>query len=203
MTKLSAAAARLMLAKTRPMTSLMDKEILAESADLVFTKTNWVSLYYDRGHKVTADCGQIWAFRALTLKGQFLWFVFHKDKVHGYHASTPDPFEAIEMGKKAWDQRRTVRQEWHLVESTARDLILGRQRFDVRIEDFANSPLCHVGFDGFRRAVGMGRINRMPGRLAALLMKIEPQMGFLIHAAQQRHAAAKLANPEQAKTMLA
>ena len=37
----------------------------------------------------------------------------------------------------------------------------------------------------------MGRFNRMPGWLAALAMKIEPQMGFVIHAAMQRHAKAQ------------
>lgn len=189
MTKLSPAAARLTLAKQRRMTSLMEKEILAESADMVFYKSDWVPLYYDRGHRVTSDCGQIAAFRALTLKGKFLWLVFAKDKVRGFHAMADDPFEAMEQAKQAWAHRRLVRQEWDTVERAARDLITGRRRFDVCVEDLYASPLCHIGIDGFRRAVGMGRVTRMPGRLAALLMKIEPQMGFVIHAAMQRHAA--------------
>lgn len=195
MTRLSHAAARLALAQQRQMTSLMEKEIIAETPDMVFTKADWVPLYYDRGHKVTSDCGTIWAFRALTLKGQFLWFVLTKDKTHGYHATATDPIAAIEMAKRAWDHRRAVRQDWHKVESTARDLILGRQRFDVRIEDLFNSPLCHIGFEGFRQAVGLGRVKRIPGRLAAILMQIEPQLGFLIHAAWQRHEGARASMP--------
>jgi hypothetical protein len=37
----------------------------------------------------------------------------------------------------------------------------------------------------------MKRVTRIPGWLAALLMKVEPQMGFVIHAAMQRHVAAQ------------
>jgi hypothetical protein len=162
---------------------------------MVFTKADLVPLYFDRGNEVTSDCGQVWAFRAMTLKGQFLWLVFAKDKVHGYHASSNDPIEAIELAKRAWDLRRAVRKEWHVVESVARDLILGRQRFDVRVDDACNSPLCHLGFEGFRRAAGLGRVKQILGRTDALLMKIEPQLGFLIHAAMQRHVGTAGAVP--------
>lgn len=191
MTKLSHAAARLLLAQQRTMTSLVDMEIASAGPDMVFTKADWVPLYFDRGHGVTSDCAQITAFRALTLKGHFLWMVFARDKVRGYHASTRDPHGAIDMAKASWAHRRAVRQEWDLVERTARDLILGRQRFDVRREDLHASPLCHLGAEGFLRAVGCGKAQRIPGRVAALLMKIEPQMGFVLHAATQRHAAAR------------
>lgn len=188
MPRLTHAATRLLLARQRPMTSLLDKEIIAEGPDLVFDKANWVPLYFDRGHAVPSDCGRMTAFRAVTLNGQFLWMVFAQDKQHGYHAACDDPVEALEQARHSWAHRRAVRQDWDLVERTARDLILGRQRFDVRIEDAQASPLCLLGIDGFRRAVGLGRVTRMPGRVAALLMKIEPQMGFVIHAALQRQA---------------
>ena len=202
MTKLSHAAARLLLAQTRRMTSLMEIEIASAGPDMVFTKADWVPLYFDRGNGVTSDCGQITAYRAMTLKGHFLWMVFARDKSRGYHASTQDPHDAIDMARQSWAQRRAVRQEWDLVERTARDLIRGRQRFDVRIEDLHASPLCHLGGEGFRRAIGCGRVSRMPGWLAALAMKIEPQMGFVLHAAIQRHAAAQRAE-EQVEGILA
>jgi hypothetical protein len=135
MTKLSHNAARLTLAKQRQMTSLLDKEIAAVSSDMMFYKADWVPLYFDRGNKIISDCGQIWAFRAITLQGQFLWLVFNKDKVHGYHGLTKDPHEAIEMANASWAHRRVVRQDWDIVESAARALILGRLHFDVRAED--------------------------------------------------------------------
>lgn len=197
MTRLSQAHARLTLAMQRPMTSLLEREFAAESADIVFYDADWVPLYFDRRHKVGSDCGRIWAYRALTLKGQFLWLVFAMDKARGYHALTRDPIDAIDMANAAWAHRRAVRQDWHHVERTARDLLMGRVRFDVRIEDLYASPLCHLGGESFRRAIGMGRLNRMPGWLAALAMKIEPQMGFVIHAAMQRHAGNSAANAAQ------
>lgn len=188
MTKLSHADARLLLAKHRQMTSLMDKEIIAEGADMVFDNANYVPLYYDRGYSVVSDCGEITAYRAITLKGQSLWMVFTPSKAHGYHATCTDPVEAIEAARATWAHRRAVRQDWGQVEKTARDLIWGRQRFDVREEDLIASPLCALGIQGFRASIGMSRITKMPGRLAALVMMLEPQMGFVIHAAMQRHA---------------
>ena len=195
MPKLSHSSARLLLAQQRPMTSLVDREIASAGPDLVYTSADWVPLYFDRGHGVTSDCGKITAFRALTLKGHFLWMVFARDKARGFHASTDDPHRAIEMALTAWAHRRAVRQDWHRVEATARDLIWGRQRFDVRREDLHASPLCSLGAEGFLAAIGAGRAQRLPGRLAALLMKIEPQMGFVIYEAMRREAAARA--PEQ------
>lgn len=197
MTKLSHATARLMLAKQRQMTSLVEKEIIAESVDMEFRKADWVPLYLDRGHKVTSDCATLTAYRAITMKGQLIWMVMTPEKVKGYHAETNDPFEAMEQARLSWAHRRVVRKNWTQVEQTARDLVLGRQKFDIRIEDVMASPLCSLGIDGFRSAIGMGRVTRISGRLAALLMKIEPQMGFVIYAAKQRHDAAQVANLNQ------
>lgn len=189
MTKITHTAARLQLAKQRQMTSLTDQEILSHSTEMVFTKADWVPLYFDRGNKVTSDDGQMAAYRAVTLKSELLWMVFTPTKECGYHASCSDPFETMERAKASWAERRAVRQEWDLVKSTARDLLTARQRFDVRIEDLVASPLCSLGIEGFRSAIGMQRVTRIPGWLAALLMKVEPQMGFVIHAAMKRHAA--------------
>ena len=187
MTKLSHATARLLLAKKRQMTSLIEKEMIAASDALVFDKTDWVPLYLDRGNMVTSDCGTMKAYRALTMKGQPLWMVYTAGKTRGYHAQHDDPFAAMDEARQVCAQRRAVRQNWSQVERTARDLLTGRQRFDILIEDLHASPLCTLGIEGFRGAIGMNRITRMPGWLAAVLMKIEPQMGFVINAAAQRH----------------
>jgi len=186
MTKTAHIAARTLLAHQRPMTSLMEKEIATVSTDMVFDKSDWVPLYFDRGNAVVSDCGQLTAYRAATLKGQLLWMVFTPGKLRGFHADCTDPVEAMDQAKASLMHRRAVRQDWTLVEQTARDLMVGRQRFSVRVEDLHASPLCAMGIEGFRRTIGMGNVTRMPGWMAALLMKIEPQMGFVIHAALQR-----------------
>jgi hypothetical protein len=46
----------------------------------------------------------------------------------------------------------------------------------------------------------MTNVRRMPGRLAAMLMKVEPQMGFVIYEALQRHRSA---SPQGAMSVLA
>jgi len=189
MTKMTHTAARLLLAKQRLMTSLLDKEIISQSDDLVFDKADWVPLYLDRGNCVTSDCGTMTAYRAATLKGDLLWMVFTPGKKKGYHGCENDPFDAMEQARRSWAGRRAVRQDWAEVKRTARNLVTGRETFDVRVEDLHASPLCNHGIEGFRAAVGLSRINRISGRMAALLMMVEPQMGFVIHAAKQRHAA--------------
>ena len=183
-------AARYLLASQRQMTSLTDKEILSQGVDFVFYKTDWVPLYYDTGYVVTSDCGMIKACRAATLTGQLLWLVFHPKKAHGYHALEQDPVAAIERAQAVWARRAQVRTNWAEVEQSARDLIMGRQKFDIRMEDAEASPLCILGIQGFLRGIGMANVRRMPGRLAAMLMKVEPQMGFVIYEALQRHRAA-------------
>lgn len=185
------AATRLLLAKQRQMTSLLEKEIIAESSDVVFSKEDWVPLYMDLGNMVVSDCGQFTAYRAATLKGQLIWMVYTSGKEKGYHAMCDDPVDAIERAKETWNHRRAIRQNWCHVEKLQRDLLRGRQRFDVRVEDLKASPLCSLGIEGFRSAVGLGRITRIPGWLAALLMKIEPQMGFVLYEAKCRHQLAR------------
>lgn len=187
MTKISHATARLMLAKQRQMTSLIDMEIIAGSADMVFDKSDWVPLYMDRGYCVTSDCGKMRAYRSVTLQGQLLWMVFTAGKLKGYHALGNDPVDAMAQAWASWSKRRAVRQNWEQIDQTASDLIWGRQSFDIRVEDLDACPLCTLGIEGFRNKIGMGRVTRISGRLAALLMKIEPQMGFVISAAMERH----------------
>ncbi len=194
MTKITHAAARTLLAKQRQYTSLLDKELIAVSDDMVFDKTDWVPLYFDRGNAVTSDCGQVTAYRAVTLKGEHLWMVFTPGKARGYHADCADPFEAIDRARNAWAHRRAVRQDWAAVEATARDLIWGRQRFSVTVADLEASPLCTMGCAGFRNAIGLGGVTRIPGWMAAVLMKVEPQMGFVIHAAMTRTRATRAAD---------
>jgi hypothetical protein len=191
-----------MLAKQRQLTSLIDMEIIAESTDMVFQKTDWVPLYMDRGYSVVSDCGRMRAFRSITMKGQLLWLVFTPGKTRGYHATAVDPLDAMEQAQESWAKRREVRQNWDQVERTASDLIWGRQRFDITIEDLDACPLCTLGIEGFRNAIGMRRVTRMSGRAAALLMKLEPQMGFVISASMERHGLTQGPNKANSSAVL-
>ena len=178
------------------MMSLLEREILAASDDLVPDTANWVTMWIDEGHRVSMDRGTTTAFRGIDSDGQLMWMVRHARKSHGYHSLLTDPLAAIEQAEEAWEGRRTVRKRWDQVERVASDLIRGQLKFSVSRDDAARSPLWTVGIDSFMRRMGLGNVQSMSGRAAALLMRVEPQVGFVIDAA---HARAMQTAPERAK----
>lgn len=171
---------------TRPMTSLIERDLLTITARFRADRSNWVRMWVDPDHAVRSDCGQITALRGITWDGKLLWLVHHPDKRHGYHSAHDCPFAAIDEAEQAWRERRRVRQCWPFVEDLARDLRRGRRRMEVRIEDAHASALCTVGIEGFLGRIGLGRVQRVSGRTAGALMLIEPQVGFVILAAFER-----------------
>lgn len=177
------------LAGERQMMSLIEKEILATADTFQFDKTDWVKLWYDTGHEVRSDCGTKRAYRAITLSGTLLWYVFGDGKTRGYHASASDPVAAMEEAEAAWAKRRAVKAEWAKVERIAYDLKRGKLSFDVTIEDAHRSALCTLGIEGFMASMGMARVKRLPGRIAAFLMRVEPQLGHVIYEAWCREMA--------------
>lgn len=175
------------LVSTRKMMSLVDKDIATASPEMVRETENWVPMWVDEGHVVTSDCGELRAYRAIGLDGTLMWFVRHPQKLRGYHAQTDCPFDAFVQAQSAWKRRAQVRSEWAGIKAVARDLISGRIKFDVTRDDAYASPLCKAGIDGFMARLGMANVNRIGGRTAALLMKIDPQLGFVIREAHRRH----------------
>ncbi|SDN75107.1 hypothetical protein SAMN05216196_10212 [Lutimaribacter pacificus] len=179
--------ARELLAKQRQMVSLLDKEILARSDEIAFERENWVDAFIDYGHAVSFDNRQTMAYRGIaTRDGTLFWLVRRQDKKHGYHAAATDPLEAVEEAQTAWARRKAVRQDWDRVEQMANALILGRLRFRVTIDDALASPLCTLGIECFLDRHRLRNTRNVSGRFAALLMKIEPQVGFVIHQAHLR-----------------
>jgi hypothetical protein len=170
----------------RQMLSLMEKEIAVIVGDLVEDRENWVHMWIDTGHIVTSDDGAIKAFRGIDFDGKLMWMVRHSKKKYGYHSRRADPFDAIAEATTAWANRRRVRARWGLVENIARDLILGRKSFDVTRADAHRSALCGAGIDAFMKRIGAAKRDRLGGRTAALLMLVDPQIGFAIYAAYER-----------------
>lgn len=176
------------LTKCRQMMSLIDQEIAAASDDIEHVSENWVPMWVDTGNTVSSDCGQLRAIRAIGFDGTLMWFIKHPDKSHGYHSVEDCPFAAFDDARSAWRRRAEVRSEWDLVEEIARDLLAGRKKFAVTRADAHASPLCSAGIDGFMARMGMPNVQTISGRSAALLMKIDPQLGFVIREAHRRHA---------------
>lgn len=174
----------------RPMTSLLERDILTVSNELVYDYQNWVAAFVDREHKVSFDGGLTTAYRAISISdGVLFWLVTRVDKKFAYHSEKLDPMDAVLDAEAAWIGRKAVRRQWHKVEELARDLLLGRQKFDVRVDDAMRSPLCGMGIREFMRRNRMQNVKQVSGRVAALLMKIDPQVGFAINQAFHRHSA--------------
>ena len=177
------------LVRERQMTSLLEQELALVTDALKRETVNWVPMWVDLANYVRSDLHSATATRAITDAGELLWYVCHDTKKHGYHAEQHDPFDAIEAAQKAWDHRRAVRAEWARVEQARRDLLLGRRKFRVTVQDAYDSALCALGTKWFMKRIGIAKSTTVSGRTAALLMKIEPQMGFVIHQAMTRETA--------------
>ncbi len=174
------------LAMQRIPASLADCLAKVESSAIRKSSENWVVMWWDEGHAVSVDGGMTTAYRGIDTQGRLMWLVRHREKRHGYHSLAEGAHAALEEAEAAWEARRAVRAEWYIVEKVASDLLTGRRRFDVTLEDAHNSPLCSIGIESFLKRLRMPGRTRMSGRMAALLMKIEPQMGYVIHQAYLR-----------------
>ena len=174
------------LINTRQMTSLIDRQIALASQEVKRETANWVPMWVDWGHTVRSDCGTATAIRAISDRGELLWYIRNDSKKHGYHSLHQDPFDAIHEAHGAWHQRKVVRASWSDVNSLARDLVLGRQKLTITLDDAENSALCTLGIKWFRNRFRLGSKTTISGRTAAILMKIEPQLGYVIFEAAQR-----------------
>ena len=174
------------LAHERQMMSLIDRDIVSLGGDFRFHRSDWISLYYDTGYKVTSDDQSQYAYRAITTRGELLWLVFSAGKTRGYHSEEPCPFAAFEDAQLALAHRRFVKSRWDEVRQVASALRLGRLRFDILIDDAHASPLCAMGTRHFLRSIGIPNVKRISGFKLAWLMLIEPQLGFVIHEAALR-----------------
>lgn len=178
---------RLKLAMDRQMTSLIDREMASTSVSIVREREDWVDAFVDYDHVVSFDGGETRAYRAVSVsEGTLFWLVRRNGKTKGYHSDCSDPLAAVEQAQEAWRNRKLIRGDWDAVEQLARDLLLGRKRLRVRIQDAYSSPLCGMGMSAFMRRMRISGVTEVSGWLAAILMRIEPQVGFVIYQAHLR-----------------
>ncbi len=179
------------LINTRELTSLMDREMALATGDVKRETINWVPMWIDWGHAFRSEKAKATAIRAIADTGDLLWYVRHDTKKHGYHSSISEPFQAIAEAEDAWNHRRVVRREWRDVVALSNELLTGRRKFSVTMQDIEDSALCSLGAKGFIKRFRLARRFPLSGRSAALLMKVEPQIGFVIHQAALRDNQAR------------
>lgn len=170
------------LLNTRGDLSLIEQDLALE-AQIERETSDWVPIWIDIGHSVRSSRLEATAFRAITDDGVLLWYVCHDRKRKGYHSLASTALGAFEDAADKWHKRREIKRNWDQLKSLQRDIFLGRVSLVVTLEDAHASGLCVLGIKGFMRRFGIAGRRQISGRLAALLMYFEPQVGFALYQA--------------------
>lgn len=186
-----AAERRARLAIERKLISADYPGFEATQGDIAWHKESWVKMWIDRSYIIYSPCGTMHARRGITVDGQIIWLVQHPMRPRAFHAVGHDPIMAFRRAGDAWTRCDALRKKRTDIRALCRDLILGRARFDISIEDAAASPLSAVEVRSFMARFGLTGARRISGRLAAFLALAEPQVGFVIWTAQERRRAAR------------
>ena len=171
------------LASTRKSLSQAETEALVKANTFTYVDRVWVTLWFDPEHMVTSDCGGMTAYRAITSTGDLMWYVAPEGDAPVYHAQCADPFEAMEHAAASVGIQSDISRRWAHIERLAGDLRSGTLDFDVTFEDARHSPACPTGFRAIMASMGLFGARAISGRVAAMLMRVEPGIGFIIHAA--------------------
>jgi hypothetical protein len=189
-----------MLAGERPGLDAAQRQSLIEVGAFTFVDRTWVTLWFDPDHAVRSDCGGMTAYRAITTTGDLLWYVAPAGEAPVYHAQCADPYEAIEHATVALGAQDDLNRRWVHIERLAHDLRRGAIHFNVTLDDARMAPICPLGFKAVMASVGLFGARAISGRTAAVLMKVEPNIGHIIHAAWMRAEAVPTARSTRAKT---
>ncbi|WP_299148361.1 hypothetical protein [uncultured Tateyamaria sp.] len=158
----------------------------AARTKFVHDRTHAVTLWYDPANAIRSNFGTMTAYRAITTGGDLLWHVVFENGASVYHAQCDDPYVAMTQASEAQCAQRQLMDQWHSVQAIARDLLAGRQAFDVTLEDARHAPMCPLGFRAVMTSAGLFGLKRISGKTAARLMRAEPQIGFVIYAVWKR-----------------
>ncbi|MEL6642216.1 MAG: hypothetical protein AAFP98_13065 [Pseudomonadota bacterium] len=163
--------------------SLIEQDFAIE-AQTERETADWVPMWVDLEHAVRSERHQATAYRAITDDGLLLWYVRHDRKKKGFHSRASTAVAAFADAARTWQIRREIRRNWDQLQALQSDILMGRKAVKVTVDDAKGGGLCALGIDGFMKRFGIAKRTQISGRLAALLMKVEPQVGFaLYHAA--------------------
>ena len=174
------------LIMARPMTSLLDKEILLATDMIQPGADRWVGALVDCGNFVPAEDGRIVAWRAIDRRGKLFWLVVSRFEAMRYHATTASAHAALTEGSAAFARRRRAKRHWPEIEALTHDLLHFRRRLTVTRDDARDGGLSLLAITSFCDRLGLGRRFGIPGWLAAMLMRLEPDIGFALLAAARR-----------------
>ncbi|MEM6374427.1 MAG: hypothetical protein AAF727_16870 [Pseudomonadota bacterium] len=177
-----------------------EKEAIADASAFTFVDRTWVTLWFDPAHAIRSKCGGMTAYRAITTTGDLLWYFAPQGDAPVYHAQCADPFEAIEHATVALGAQADLNCRWAHIERLAAGLRARTMSFDVTREDAARVPIRSTLVRAITAGMRLFGLPAISGRTAAALMRIDPSVGFVIHAAWVR---AQIADPGQKDVVVA
>ncbi|MEL6617416.1 MAG: hypothetical protein AAFP16_00965 [Pseudomonadota bacterium] len=156
----------------------------------VFDVTHRVQIWYDTANAVQSQFGTLTAYRAITLRGELLWFVHEHGRGDRFHAVTDTALDAMCMANAAWDQaQRACAMAVQLTRLT-QDIRRGRVRFHATLEDAQHTPMSPLGFRAVLDGAGLFGVSRISASTLVRMMRREPQLTYVLHAAWERHKSA-------------
>ena len=172
------------LIMARPMTSLMEKEILLATDAVQPGRDRWVGALVDTGHFVPSRNGRLIAWRAIDRQARLFWLVVSRFEAMQYHASHASAHDALAEAEAAFARRRLARRHRTEIEALCQGLLRFRRHLTVTRDDAVMAGLSPLAIGSFCDRWGFG--GSIPGWLAALLIRVEPDIGFALLAAARR-----------------
>ncbi len=167
--------------------NLPPRPLSQDSERFEFDVTHRVQIWYDRTHAVHSKFGTLTAYRAITLRGDLLWFVRQEQSGLRFHACVEDPHVAMDLAMNTWDAARQLRDNPAVLKDIMGELRRGRARLQVCLADAEATPLSQLGFRALLDSVGLFGLTRISGQTITVLMKKEPLLAHVLHVAWRRH----------------
>ncbi|WP_421853430.1 hypothetical protein [Oricola sp.] len=170
----------------RPSTTPLELDFADLADGIRADRASWVKMLVDEKNQVQCGDGLLTAYRSITMDGALVWYVFAKDKPHGYHSLAEHPDEAFREARAAMAARKRALSQWETVQGFGELLRSGQVSFTFTSADLKGTPLCDLGIQNFLRTFRLHRVQRISGRWVGWLMLIEPQVGFVVYASLVR-----------------
>ncbi|WP_299686928.1 hypothetical protein [uncultured Tateyamaria sp.] len=155
-----------------------------------FDLSHGVQSWYDTEHTARSGFGTLTASRAITMSGVLFWRVCDPNRGLVYQAQAEDPNTAMDMALRAWDAARQLRDAPAALHRLIAELRRGHVDFRVELSDALATPLSIFGFRALLDASGLSDLSRISAQSLLRLIKSEPLVMHVMHAAWARQQAA-------------
>ncbi|MEM9872351.1 MAG: hypothetical protein AAF822_13965 [Pseudomonadota bacterium] len=154
-----------------------------------FDVSHGVQSWHDTENAVQSGFGTLTAQRAITVNGDLFWRVTDPKRRLVFHAQSAKAHDAMDLALRAWDNARQLRDAPGQLNHLVTELRRGSIAFGVQVSDAAATPLSVIGFRALLEASGLKDLRRISALSVLHLMKTEPLVLHVIHAAWARQQA--------------